>query len=214
MSVKILSFIGYLLINLIGKTLRIEYINKEKEESVKFKRTGILAFWHGRLLLFGYLYKNQQDAYMMISQSRDGELISRFINYMGIKSIRGSSTRGGKGAFMNLARQIRRGYHAAITPDGPKGPRYIAQKGAIYLSKISRAPIVPVTYNARRKKVFNSWDRFLFPLPFSRVIVIYGDPIVVPEDADSRMIEEKRFELERSLNKITDEADKYFEKRN
>ncbi|HUU51194.1 MAG TPA: lysophospholipid acyltransferase family protein [Nitrospinota bacterium] len=213
MSVRLLSFFGYLIVNLIGKTLRIEYINKEIEESIKSRRNGILAFWHGRLLLFGYIYKNQRDAYMMISQSRDGELISGFTHYMGIKTIRGSSSRGGKSAFINLARQLKKGYHAAITPDGPRGPRYKAQRGTINLAKISEAPIVPVTYNARRKKIFNSWDRFLLPLPFSKVIVIYGEPIIVPKDADNETIEGKRLELEKNLNKITEVADKYFEKR-
>lgn len=163
--------------------------------------------------MFSYIYKNQDDAYVMISQSRDGELISRFVGHMGINAIRGSSSKGGKAAFKNLARRLKQGCYVTITPDGPRGPRYKAQKGAIYLSKISGTPIVPATYNASRKKVFNSWDRFIFPLPFSRVVVIYGEPIIVPENADDEVIEEKRLEMEKKLNEITHRADSYFDKR-
>lgn len=212
MSPKILSFLAYFFISLMVKTMRFEYIGKEKEEEIKERGNGILAFWHNRLLLFGYIYRDQKDAYMMISRSRDGELISRFINHLGINSIRGSSSRGGKTAFKTLAKLLKKGYHAAITPDGPRGPRYQVQKGAINLSKISGAPIVPATYNASWKKVFNSWDRFILPLPFSRIVVIYGDPVTVPRNADAQMIEEKRMELENRLNEITKTADGYFEK--
>ena len=194
------------------KTMKFEYIGKEKEETISKKRNAILAFWHNRLLLFGYIYKNQTDAYMMISRSRDGELISRFVGYLGINSIRGSSSKGGKTAFKTLAKLLKEGYHAAITPDGPRGPRYQVQKGAINLSKISGAPIIPATYNASRKKVFSSWDRFILPLPFSRIVVIYADPVTVTRDADFQVIEEKRRELENKLNEITGIADRYFEK--
>lgn len=212
MSPKILSSLAYFFIGLMVKTMRFEYVGKEKEETVSRKRNGILAFWHNRLLMFGFIYKNQNDAYMMISRSRDGELISRFVSHLGINSIRGSSSKGGKTAFKTLAKLLKKGYHAAITPDGPRGPRYRVQKGAINLSKISGAPIVPATYNASWKKVFNSWDQFILPLPFSRIVVIYADPVTVPRDADAQMIEEKRVELENKLNEITETADSYFEK--
>jgi lysophospholipid acyltransferase (LPLAT)-like uncharacterized protein len=212
MSQRILSFLAYFFISLMVKTMKFVYIGKEKEEAVSKRESIILAFWHNRLLMFCYIYKNRKDAYIMISRSRDGELISRFVNRLGINSIRGSSSRGGKAAFKTLANLLKKGYHAAITPDGPRGPRYQAQKGVINLSRISGAPIIPATYNASRKKAFNSWDRFILPLPFSRIVVIYADPVTVPQGADPQIIEEKRIELENKLNEITRIADRYFEK--
>jgi lysophospholipid acyltransferase (LPLAT)-like uncharacterized protein len=212
MSVKLLSFLGYVFVNLIIKTMRFEYIGREHEKSGMLEGKGILSVWHNRLLMFCYIYRNRDDCYAMISQSRDGELVSRFVGHMGFHPVRGSSSRGGKAALKSLAKSLIQGGYVTITPDGPRGPRYRVQRGVIYLSKFSGARIVPAAYNASRKKVFNSWDRFIFPLPFSRIVVIYGEPVFVPENANLKIIEQKRLELERKLTEITEAADRYFEK--
>ena len=104
------------------------------------------------------------------------------------------------------------GYDIAITPDGPRGPRYRVQNGVIELAKRTGMVIIPVTFNASRKKVFRSWDRFLLPYPFSRGIFIFGEPLLVPQQMNKGVFEQTRLLLERRLRKITDQADRYFEK--
>ena len=99
---------------------------------------------------------------------------------------------------------------AGFTPDGPRGPRYRVQPGLILVAKRTGAAILPMTFGAQRKRVFRSWDAFLLPLPFSRLVVIYGEPIYVPADASAADLDVKREEVEASLRRITETADKYF----
>jgi lysophospholipid acyltransferase (LPLAT)-like uncharacterized protein len=111
---------------------------------------------------------------------------------------------------MEIVRKVHGGYHAAFTPDGPRGPRYTVQPGIVAVAKTTGAAILPVTYSARWKKVFRSWDAFLMPLPFSRVVVVYGEPIYVSASASPTVFQAKRHEVETSLRHITEMADHYF----
>ena len=104
------------------------------------------------------------------------------------------------------------GYDIAITPDGPRGPRYRVQKGIIELARRTGIDIIPITFNASRKKIFRSWDRFLLPYPFSQGVFIWGEPLYVPRQMDDNAFEKKRLLLERRLREITDRADLYFER--
>jgi lysophospholipid acyltransferase (LPLAT)-like uncharacterized protein len=128
----------------------------------------------------------------------------------GVHVTRGSSSRGGAQAIMEIVRKVHGGYHAAFTPDGPRGPRYTVQPGIVAVAKTTGAAILPVTYSARWKKVFRSWDAFLMPLPFSRVVVVYGEPIYVSASASPTVFQAKRHEVETSLRHITEMADHYF----
>jgi len=169
----------------------------------------VLAFWHGRMLYFLHLYHRQRFT-ILVSRSRDGECVSRILQRFGVHVTRGSSSRGGAQALLEIARQVHRGYHAALTPDGPRGPRYEVQPGVVALAQQTGATILPVTYSARWKKVLRSWDCFLVPLPFSRVVVIYGEPISVPAGASPAVFQAKRQEVEVRLRQITEMADHYF----
>jgi hypothetical protein len=106
-----------------------------------------------------------------------------------------------------MSELLRQGNNAAITPDGPRGPRQKCQKGVIALAKETQRPIVPVTYSAKRKKIANSWDRFLLIFPFNHATVVLGEPIDVPAEADEKILEQKRLQLESSMNSITEQAD-------
>jgi lysophospholipid acyltransferase (LPLAT)-like uncharacterized protein len=156
-----------------------------------------------------HLYQRQRFT-ILVSRSRDGEFVSRILQRFGGHVTRGSSSRGGAAALLEIARQVRSGYHAAVTPDGPRGPRYKVQPGIIALAQQTGAAILPVTYSARWKKVLRSWDGFVVPLPFSRVVVIYGEPIYVPAQASPAVFQAKRQEVEMSLRQITEMADHYF----
>ncbi|NIQ38607.1 MAG: DUF374 domain-containing protein [Proteobacteria bacterium] len=204
--------IAYGLIRFLRLTMRIEIVNEEVTEPVI--RNGledpvIIVFWHSRLLMMPLLVKKRRIA-MLISRHRDGELISRAVRLFPVDSVRGSTTRGGSLALRGLVRAIKRGSHVAITPDGPRGPRNVVQPGVIMIASQTGRPIFPVTFSASRKKVFNSWDRFLFPYPFSRGVFIWGDPIWVRPQEGEIDIEKNRKNLETTLNRITAQADRYF----
>ncbi|MDO8444774.1 MAG: lysophospholipid acyltransferase family protein [Deltaproteobacteria bacterium] len=164
----------------------------------------IVAFWHNRLLLMGYSYHGK-GIKTLISQHKDGELIARILNKLGFGSIRGSSTRGGAQAMREMIKAAKE-WDIAITPDGPKGPRYVVQEGVIALARLTGRPIMPLTFGSSRKKVFGSWDSFNLPYPFSRGVFIWGEPIYVGKEDD---MEEKRKELEGKLREMTEFVDEY-----
>jgi hypothetical protein len=117
-------------------------------------------------------------------------------------------------ALRKLAGEMRRGSDSGIAPDGPRGPRQRAQIGAVLLARLSGCPLVPVTFAASRGKFLSSWDRFFIPYPFSRGVFVFGDPILVSKHEERSSLEEKRQLLEDELNRITKEADEYFNGRN
>ncbi|MFB0506569.1 MAG: lysophospholipid acyltransferase family protein [Thermodesulfobacteriota bacterium] len=204
--------LAYCVIKLLSWSMRIKVVNGQIQN--EYHRRGepaIGAFWHGRLLMMPAGYRGKKLT-ILISLHQDGELISRTANYFGFKSIRGSTTRGGFSAMREMLKASREGYDIAITPDGPRGPRYHVQNGIIELARRTGMAIIPLTFSASRKKMFRSWDRFLFPYPFSRGVFIWGEPVSVPRQMNGREFEQKRLLLERRLREMTDRADRYFEK--
>jgi lysophospholipid acyltransferase (LPLAT)-like uncharacterized protein len=190
----------------ICATLRVRVVRSDIEQVVRAQRRNVIyAFWHGHLLYLMYRYRGS-GVYILVSQSRDGEVLSRILQRFGLLTIRGSSSRGGWRSLLELVRLARAGASAAIAPDGPRGPRHQAQSGIIALAQLTEIPIIPVAVGARWKIEFQSWDRFLLPLPGSRVMVAYGEPVVVPSDADTELLEQKRQELEGKLLKLTEEV--------
>jgi hypothetical protein len=169
----------------------------------------LLAFWHGRMLYFIHLYRHLSST-VLVSHSKDGELVSRILTRFGVHTTRGSSSRGGARGLLHIVKKVRQGYHAAFTPDGPRGPRYQVQPGIVVVAKKTGAPILPVTYSAQWKRVLGSWDSFVVPLPFSRVVVVYGEPIYVPSTASTALFQAKQREVEAGLWHITEIADSYF----
>jgi lysophospholipid acyltransferase (LPLAT)-like uncharacterized protein len=198
------------LLRILGWTIRKEY--RGEEHPHQFWSQGqyvIFAFWHQRLLMMPFL-RYQGRIGMLISQHRDGEFIARAVQSFGVDSVRGSTTRGGLSALRGMERFFRTGANVAITPDGPQGPKHMVQIGVIELARLTGAPILPVTYSASRKKVFGSWDNFILPLPFGKVVYIWGEPFFVPRDRNKEELEEARVQLQDRLRQITDEADRIF----
>jgi lysophospholipid acyltransferase (LPLAT)-like uncharacterized protein len=142
----------------------------------------------------------------MASLSRDGEYIARVLHGFGFVVARGSSSRGGEGAVLEMAEMLADGLDAGLTPDGPKGPLYRVQPGVVILASLSGVPIVPATYDMTRKKRLTSWDRFIIPSPFSRGVMVYGDPVFVPKDADEAAREEVRTRLEKTMRLLNEKA--------
>jgi lysophospholipid acyltransferase (LPLAT)-like uncharacterized protein len=194
------------LVKAICATLRVHVLRGEIEQTVRARRHNVIyAFWHGHLLYLMYRYRGS-GVHILVSQSQDGEVLSRVLQRFGLPTIRGSSSRGGRRSLLALVRQVRAGASAGIAPDGPRGPRHQAQIGIITLARLTALPILPVAVGARWKIEFQSWDRFLLPLPGSHLVVAYGEPVVVPSDADSALVEQKRQELEGTLLKLTAEV--------
>lgn len=165
------------LIRLLGRLLRLETLGEEHPRAFWQRGEGvILAFWHDQLLLMAYGYRGP-GAKILISASKDGELIARTMRHFGQGAVRGSSTRGGRGAFKALLAAAKEPVDLVITPDGPKGPRRRTKAGVAQLARLTGRPIVPLAFACSRGHRFASWDRFLLPFPFGRGIFAYGAPL-------------------------------------
>lgn len=212
--INIVPSIAALLIRLWMKTCRlstIQGLEKEKDALADSNGKAIYTTWHQRMSYLFY-FSSSRDVTVMISQSKDGEYAARTANRLGLKDIRGSSTRGGYRALKELARRIEKGQRGGLLADGPQGPPRIAKLGAIAMARDTGAPIIPVLWGADHCWTFNSWDRYLIPVPFTRVVVNIGDPIKVPPSAGKKEMDEFRLLLEKRMNQATDWCDQYFGK--
>ena len=199
----------YLAIRLIGATVRFEVEGWENHEAAT--RDGglpIYNFWHERIFLTTYWWRNRRIV-VLTSRSFDGEYIARFIQRFGYGAARGSSTRGGAGAVVEMVRLMRAGCTTAFTIDGPKGPRRVAKLGSVLLAKKSGQPLMPVTMALARYWTLPSWDRFQIPKPFTRARVYVAPPIRVASDADDEALARKRDELQRTLEDLDSRAEEW-----
>ncbi len=140
-------------------------------------RPVIMAFWHDQLLLMVKGYRGP-GAKVLISASKDGELIARTMGYFKIGAVRGSSSRGGRAAIREMIALSREPLDLAFTPDGPKGPRHVAKPGVAQLAKVSSRPVVPMAFACSHGHRFQSWDRFLLPYPRGRAVYRFGEPLL------------------------------------
>ena len=192
-----------LLIRAIGATLRFQVERREHwDEAAREGRLPIYTFWHDRIFAGTYFFRGRRIV-IMTSQSFDGEYIARFIQRLGYGAVRGSSTRGGVGALVELTRLVRRGCPAGFSIDGPRGPRHVAKMGALLLAKKTGQAVLPFGVNAERYWSLKSWDRMQIPKPFSRVRVRFAPPLYVPADADASTLDAKRAELQRALEEVS-----------
>ncbi|MBI5885182.1 MAG: DUF374 domain-containing protein [Deltaproteobacteria bacterium] len=169
MGVRVIPPVAYWLMRLLTATMRMTYVNcaMVRERGGKNR---IFAFWHGRLMMMPSFY-GRDGLTILVSASRDGELVSRTVARFGIESVRGSTTRGWREGLKGVLRAIRAGRDVAITPDGPKGPVGRAQMGVIQIARATGLPVVPLSFGASKKKLFRagtaSLCRCLSPEGFS-----------------------------------------------
>jgi hypothetical protein len=188
------------IIEFVGGTYHWQAIGKEHLDRLDAAgQPFILAFWHGRILS-NMLYFRDRGIVALISENFDGEWITSVCRHFGFGAVRGSSSRGGARALVQLKRELARGKSVLVTPDGPRGPVGVAQVGAVWLASASGCPILPVRAEARRHRTTRSWDRHQVPSPGATVTVAIGPAIEVPPHADAVTLEAKRLELENALN--------------
>jgi lysophospholipid acyltransferase (LPLAT)-like uncharacterized protein len=198
----LVSIAGYWAIRIICRTLRWEDIDWSNLEAVhqKGKRV-IIAFWHGRIFLGTYAFRDR-GIVVMTSQNRDGEYIARVIRRFGYGLARGSSTRGSRGAIVEILRQNKSNRDVAFTIDGPLGPRYIAKPGAAFIARKSGNAVLPFCVSVDKKWVMRSWDHFVIPKPFSRAFLKIGTPIYIDENANDEEIGRAEGEIQSRLNEL------------
>ncbi len=174
----------------------------------------IISFWHGRMLILPAMWPTTSKIQMLISMHRDGELIARAIGYFGHGTVRGSAAkpgsnkdRGGAAALRGMLKTLKANGYVGITPDGPRGPRMRATDGIVTVARVSGVPILPCSFSAKSRIVFNTWDRFVLPLPFSRGVIVWGEPIFVARDAEGAALEAARATVEAGLTAVTHQAD-------
>jgi lysophospholipid acyltransferase (LPLAT)-like uncharacterized protein len=190
--------------------LRWEAIDFQNLESVrKAGRSSIMTFWHGRIFMATYYFRNR-GIVVMTSQNRDGEYIARVIERFGYGAARGSSTRGSHGATVEALRSLNMGKDVGIAIDGPRGPRYVAKRGAAYLAQKSGCPVLPFCVSAERKWITHSWDHFQFPKPFSRAVVLIGKPIYVGRNCSEEEMHTLEAQIQNSLDELRIRGDSWW----
>jgi len=216
LKVQILSFLAQAILRVIKLTLRWKEVGLDgKERHWANGQPRIIAFWHNRQLFMPWIYLkskekgNARPMYCLSSRHGDGQIVGRVLKYMGVRSVAGSTSRGGSRAVVQLLRLVAKGNHIALTPDGPRGPVYKVKPGVIKLAQRSRAAIYPAAIGAEHVWTFNSWDKMILPKPFSKTVLIMGDPFVVPSELTEEEYEECRLKLENILNEISEKADNY-----
>jgi len=200
--IRLVDWIFYVLITLIGKTIRFEIDGWENFQKIEAGgKIPIYAFWHNRIFLATYYFRNC-GIVVITSQSFDGEYIARFIQRFGYGAVRGSSTRGGVGALVEMIRLMKHGFPMGFTVDGPKGARYVAKTGAILLAKKTGNPVMPFLIETRNFWTMKSWDKLQIPKPFTKAKVFIAEPFFVATEADDSEIENKRRELQTKLDEL------------
>ena len=199
------AFAGAGLLRALGATWRIERTGLEAGDvRLAAGERCIFALWHCQLLPLAFTHRRRHVAFL-ISQHRDGELIARIIQRLGYVTARGSSTRGGGEGTREMIRFAEQGHLLGVTPDGPRGPAEIVKPGLIYLASRTGFPVLPVSAAAAPSWRLDSWDRFLIPPPFARVVVGYGTPIAVPREVEEDGLKLWQGRIETALRTLSAE---------
>jgi len=170
-------------------------------------RPFILAFWHGRLMMIPMAWQRLAPIHMLISGHRDGQIIANAVAYFGVRTVTGSTRRGGTAALRTMVKALAAGDCVGITPDGPAGPAMVASAGIINVARLARVPIIPVTFAARWRRHMRSWDRMQAALPFSRGVFIWGEPIEIASDLDETGVERARALVEERMRDMVATAE-------
>jgi lysophospholipid acyltransferase (LPLAT)-like uncharacterized protein len=213
---RVAARLGALYIRLVKATTRWRVEGRDGYERLLAEGTGVIVvMWHGRLFMSPFWGDPRRRTVAMISNNQDGELITAIVRRFGIHAVRGSTydrakarDKGGLRAYVGARRELTRERAIiGMSPDGPRGPRMLAQPGAAQLAIETRCPVQPVAFSTRRGRVLGSWDGFLLPFPFGSGVQIWGEPLRPPPGADLAAAERFRERIEGTLTEITRRAD-------
>ncbi|HEV2274615.1 MAG TPA: lysophospholipid acyltransferase family protein [Acidobacteriaceae bacterium] len=213
LAIAILPRLASLLLLALHRTLRYEVIVEPGAEPATPPGLQIWCFWHRSLLPCACYFHGAFRPAVLISRSFDGELIARTIEHLGFRTVRGSSSRHGASGLLALAREVKRGYPAVFTADGPRGPLYQVKPGAIKLAQLTGYAIGSFYALPEKAWLLRSWDSFMIPKPFSRVAVSWGKQVHVPDTDDPVMLEAKRVEVEATLERVRRNAERHFQEK-
>ena len=169
----------------------------------------IFLVWHGRIFIVPYFFR-KRNIMPLISPSEDGEIPAQIMARWGYKILRGSGSHSMVKAWNEMKKELLKGGEVIIVPDGPKGPNRVFKMGVIKLAHQTGAMLVPFSFSTSRKKILNSWDKFLFSKPLARVVAIYGDPIFISSHLSEEELDRERQRIEKILVDLDEEADRYF----
>jgi lysophospholipid acyltransferase (LPLAT)-like uncharacterized protein len=203
---RIIIWLGYGVIRLIGPTLRVSVSYEEGAQKTLEQRPLIASFWHSCMIPATYIFRDM-GIRVMSSNSYDGEYMGRIIHKFGFVAVKGSSSRNAVRALLGLRRALEAGWTVAFTLDGPRGPRHKVKPGPVALARSSGSALTMFHAAVDRAWVLNTWDRLMIPLPFSRVLVRVGKLIRVPGDATDEDIERYTAELQASLDRVCEFAE-------
>ncbi|MFI0348535.1 MAG: lysophospholipid acyltransferase family protein [Chthoniobacterales bacterium] len=208
---KTLAFVAALLARIIFRTLRLRVVDRSGFMTTPPKEPVIMTFWHNRIpaiavaFLRNYHHRVRKGVVVLTSPSKDGDILSGVMAHLGMGSVRGSSSRRGSTALRELTAKLDAGYDLAITPDGPRGPKYSLGPGVVFLAQKTGLCIMPLHAMYHRSWRLKTWDNFPIPVPFSRVDIIVDpyisiDPTVVD-------LEPERLRLEQLLKQEAEQSD-------
>ena len=207
---RIAAWFIFAMIRAVSLTLRYRWNDQSGHLHVPVPGAAIYCAWHNRLVLSmvaydGYVRRRNPSRGIaaMVSASKDGGFLTAILECFKVKPVRGSSSRRGPQALLELTTWAERGYDLAITPDGPRGPRYEVQDGVMSLAQVTGLPIIPFSYHLGWKIQVNSWDRFQIPLPFSRCDMVIGQAVHVQRDTSDEERANLRRQLELILRRIS-----------
>jgi len=205
-QIACIAGLGYPLISALGHTLRWRVEGMHHYDAILASgRQPVMAFWHGRILPATFYFRGR-GIVVITSENFDGEWIARIIERFGYGTARGSSTRGGRKAMVQLVRAMKEGKPAGFTLDGPRGPARVAQPGAVWLAGATGNPLLPFHLEAASAWTLRSWDRTQIPKPMTSVALVIGEPIEVPAEATDEVRESARRALEAKLSELEKRA--------
>lgn len=194
----------------IRLTCRVKVENKQAAGKYwRKKQPVIITLWHGRLLMMPFVFPwRNRKVSALISAHRDGRLVSCTAALFGIKTVTGSTGKQGVRALRQMVKRAHAGHTLFITPDGPRGPFMRVSKGTVEIARLSELPIIPVTITASKGRIFKSWDRFMIPRPFSKIVIRFGDELFIDENTAPEKREEFRKQLEGDMIALQWSADR------
>ncbi len=203
MKIKIIAQLVYFFMRVLNLTYRYEFIGLERRKRAMDAhptRTYVYALWHQNLI--GAIFSHIGTQFtMVISESKDGELVAVTCEKFGHIPARGSSTRGGKKALIEIVKTVKRGVPGALTVDGPKGPAKVVKPGVIEIARLADCAVIPLSPYAKDFWFFKkSWDQFRIPKPFTKIVVVIGEPIYLPEGASREAFDDIAAQVGDAIN--------------